>query len=219
MLSRILTTKLSDRAKKFGVRTNAIWYAMKEMKLTRKKKELRYRERNKQERIEYYRKLRELIKECGSESIVFIDESGFEENVECIYGWSKRGKKVYGEKQGKRGKRENLVAGRRKNKKDFIAPMIFTGSLDADGFEDWLNLYLIPSLTRRSILIMDNAPIHRKSRIRELAEAAGHEVLFLPKYSPDLNDIEPDFGGIKRARMYAKPGTSLDEIIRDYCIA
>ena len=111
------------------------------------------------------------------------------------------------------------MAGRRKNKKDFIAPMIFTGSLDADGFEDWLNLYLIPSLTRRSILIMDNAPIHRKSRIRELAEAAGHEVLFLPKYSPDLNDIEPDFGGIKRARMYAKPGTSLDEIIRDYCIA
>jgi putative transposase len=32
--------KLLDRAKKFGVRTNAIWYAMKEMKMTRKKKYL-----------------------------------------------------------------------------------------------------------------------------------------------------------------------------------
>jgi putative transposase len=30
--------KLSDRAKKFGVRTNAVWYAIKEMKITRKKK-------------------------------------------------------------------------------------------------------------------------------------------------------------------------------------
>ena len=30
--------KLSDRAKSFGVRTNAIWYAMKEMKITRKKR-------------------------------------------------------------------------------------------------------------------------------------------------------------------------------------
>jgi len=28
--------KLSDRAKNFGVRTNAVWYAIKEMKITRK---------------------------------------------------------------------------------------------------------------------------------------------------------------------------------------
>lgn len=184
-----------------------------------KKKQLRYRERNKEERIEYYRKLRELIKEHGSESLVFIDESGFEETVECVYAWSKRGKKVYGEKQGKRGKRENLVAARRKKKKEFITPMIFTGSLDAGGFEGWLSLYLIPNLTMVSVLIMDNAPIHRKTRIRELVEAAGHKVLFLPKYSPDLNDIEHDFAGIKRARMYASPGTSIDEVIRDYCTA
>jgi putative transposase len=30
--------KLADRAKMFGVRTNAIWYAIKEMKITRKKR-------------------------------------------------------------------------------------------------------------------------------------------------------------------------------------
>jgi putative transposase len=30
--------KLSDRAKKFGVRTNAVWYAIEKMKITRKKK-------------------------------------------------------------------------------------------------------------------------------------------------------------------------------------
>ena len=37
----------------------------------------------------------------------------------------KKGKKVYGEQEGKRGKRENLVAGRRKKEKDLIAPIIF----------------------------------------------------------------------------------------------
>jgi hypothetical protein len=37
-------------------------------------------------------------------------------------------KKIYGDKQGKRGKRENLVAGRRKKEKDFIAPMILIGN-------------------------------------------------------------------------------------------
>jgi putative transposase len=160
-----------------------------------------------------------LIRLYGSKSLVFIDESGFEESISCLYAWSEKGKKVFGERTGKRGKKENLVAGRRKGKKDFLAPMLFPGSLNAESFEAWLSLFLIPSLMIPSVLIMDNAPIHRKNKIRELVEAAGHKVLFLPKYSPDLNDIEHDFSALKRARMYAKPGTSLDQIIQDYCAA
>lgn len=160
-----------------------------------------------------------MVKKYGSESLVYIDESGFEEIQTSIYAWSKKGKKVYGEKQGKRSKRENLVAGRRKKLQDFIAPMLFTGSLDAGGLETWLSLFLIPALTIPSVLIMDNAPIHRKSVIRQMAEEAGHEVLFLPKYSPDFNDIEHDFSALKRARMYAKSGISLDQVIQHYCIA
>ena len=93
-----------------------------------------------------------LIKIYGSKSLVFIDESGFEEFEGSVYAWAKRGKKVYGERTGKRGKRENLVAARRKGKKDLIAPMIFMGSLNAEGFEGWLSLYLLPDLTSPSIL-------------------------------------------------------------------
>jgi putative transposase len=48
-------------------------------------------------------------------------------------------------------------------------------------------------------------------------EAAGHIVLFLPTYSPDLNDIEHDFSALKKLRMYAPPGTTIDEVIRNYC--
>ena len=135
----------------------------------------------------------------------------------CVCAWAKRGKKVYGERPGKRGKRENLVAERRKGKKDLIAPMLFMGSLNAEGFEGWLSLYLLPDLTSPYILIMDHAPIHLKTVIRLLVEEAGHQIIFLPKYSPDLNDIEHDFSALKRAKMYASPGTSLDEIIRAYC--
>ena len=39
-------SKLLDRAKKFGVNPTAIFYALKRMKITRTKKQLRYRERN-----------------------------------------------------------------------------------------------------------------------------------------------------------------------------
>ena len=60
-------------------------------------------------------------------SILILNDykSGFEDNQDCIYAWSKKGEKVYGEQEEKRGKRENLVAGRRKKEKDLIAPIIF----------------------------------------------------------------------------------------------
>ena len=85
----------------------------------------------------------------------------------------KKGKKVYGEQEGKRGKRENLVAGRKKKEKHLMAPIIFKGSLNAMGFEQWLNQHLLPSLKIPSVLIMDNSPIHRKNVIRELVGSRG----------------------------------------------
>ena len=92
-----------DRAEKFGVNQAAIFYALKRINFPWKKKQLRYRERNREERIKYYHKLRNFIKNIGSKSLVFMDESGFEDNQDCIYAWSKKGKKVYGEQEGKRG--------------------------------------------------------------------------------------------------------------------
>ena len=68
-----------------------------------------------------------------------------------------------------------------------------------------------------SVLIIDNSRIYRKNVIRELVEAGGHQLLFLPKYFPDLNDIEHDFSALKRARTYSPINTSLDNIIRNCC--
>jgi len=174
-------------------------------------------ERNREARIKYYQDLRELIKRSGSESLVFIDEAGFETSPICIHAFAKKKKKVFGDRPGKRSQRLNLIAARRKGQKDLLSPMLMAGSFTDQTVEHWLSIYLLPTLTRTSILIMDNAPIHRKSAIREIVDSAGHQILFLPKYSPDLNDIEHDFSALKRARMYAPPGTSIDEIIRNYC--
>ena len=82
-----------------------------------------------------------------------MDESGFEDNWDCVYAWSKKRKKVYGEQEGKRGKRENLIAGRRKKSKDSIALIIFKVTLNAVGFEQQLAQHLLPSLKIPSVLL------------------------------------------------------------------
>ena len=71
-----------------------------------------------------------------------------EDNQDCIYAWSKKGKKVYGEPEGKRGKRENLVAIIRKKEKNLIAPIMFKVSLNFVGFEQWYNQHLLQSLKK-----------------------------------------------------------------------
>ena len=140
-------------------------------------------------------------------------------NLQIVLMCGQKERKKFVEIGKERGvKRENLVPGRRKGKKDLIGTMIFTGSLNAEGFEGWLSIYLLPSLTITSVLIMDNAPIHRKTVIKQIVKSVGHQVIFLPKYSPDLNDIEHDFSALKRSRMYTPSSAPLDEIIRDYCV-
>ena len=52
---------MSDRAKKFGVNQPAIFYALKRMNFPWKKKQLRYRERNREERIQYYQLSLEIL--------------------------------------------------------------------------------------------------------------------------------------------------------------
>ncbi len=64
---------------------------------------------------------------------------------------------------------------------------------------------------------VDNAPIHPQGAIQEAVKTAGHEVLFLPNYSPDLHVIEHDFSALKRARMDAGSNSSIDEVIRNHC--
>ena len=63
----------------------------------------------------------------------------------------------------------------------------------------------------------DNSPIHTKNVIRALIEEWVHQLLFLPKYSPDLNNIEHDFSALKIAIIYSPINTLIDEIIRNYC--
>ena len=65
-------------------------------------------------------------------------------------------------------------------------------------FEAWFQQCLLPALTQKSVIILDNARFHRLGVLREMAEKWGHKVLPLAPYSPELNPIEKVWANIKR---------------------
>ena len=56
---------------------------------------------------------------------------------------------------------------------------------------------LIPTLRPGDIVVMDNLGSHKSKAVRRAIRAAGARLLFLPKYSPDLNPIEQLFAKLK----------------------
>jgi transposase len=130
--------------------------------------------------------------------LYYVDESGFDEYYSREYGYAPRGEKVIGKVSGRCFARTSVVAA--KNGRETVAPFAFGGSMDGGLFEGWLEHIFVPELKNpsRSILVLDNAPFHRKSAISEIADEYGFRVIFLPPYSPDLNPIEKLWANIKR---------------------
>ena len=67
-----------------------------------------------------------------------------------------------------------------------------------------------------SVLVLDNASIHKGGNIERLARRAGCRVLYLPPYSPDMNPIELIWSFVKRQVRREGPR---DEASRRVCVA
>ncbi len=75
---------------------------------------------------------------------------------------------------------------------------VVDGAVNGDIFEAFVEQVLVPDLRPGDVVIMDNLSSHKRRRIRDLIEAAGAHLVFLPAYSPDLNPIELVFAKIKQ---------------------
>ena len=69
--------------------------------------------------------------------------------------------------------------------------------MNATAFMAYLEGCLVPTLKRGDTVMMDSLPVHKVAGVRELIEAAGAMLRYLPKYSPDLNPIEQAFSKLK----------------------
>lgn len=75
--------------------------------------------------------------------------------------------------------------------------MTIDGAMTGAAFLAYVEQLLVPTLTPGDVVVLDNLPAHKPAAIREVIEAAGAAVLFLPPCSPDFNPIELAFAKIK----------------------
>lgn len=128
------------------------------------------------------------IKTISKEDLVFMDESGIEDNACLEYGYSLRGKRYYDKKIYQHKIRVSMIAGFCNGK--IIAPVVFEGTCNTLIFNTYVEDFLIKELKPGQVVVMDNINFHKNSKVKELIESVGCSILFLPTYSPDLNPIE-----------------------------
>jgi transposase len=136
-----------------------------------------------------------LVSRFDVRRLVFVDESGTHISMDRLRSRAPKGVRAYGRVPNNRGNNLTLIASMSLH--GMGESMCFEGATDAAAFEVYVEHFLAPSLTEGQVVVMDNLGAHRPKRIRELIEARGAELVFVPSYSPDLNPIEQAFSKIK----------------------
>ena len=127
--------------------------------------------------------------------LVFIDETGTSTNMARLRGRAKRGRRVIGRVPWGHWKILTFVAGLRQD--GITAPFVIDRAMTRAIFTEYLRQCLVPTLAPGDIVVMDNLPAHKGGAVRQIIEAAGAELRYLPAYSPDLNPIEQAIAKLK----------------------
>jgi len=127
--------------------------------------------------------------------LVFIDETGTSTAMARLRGRAKRGRRVIGRVPWGHGKTMTFVAGLRQGA--ITAPFVIDCAMPRAIFLEYLRQCLVPTLAPGDIVVMDNLPAHKGAAVRQVIEAAGAELRYLPPSSPDLNPIEQGFSKLK----------------------
>ena len=157
--------------------------------------------------------------------LVFIDETWVKTNMAPLRGWAPRGARLPGAAPFGHWNTSTFIAALRCDRID--APWVFDGPVNGEVFRTYVEKVLVPTLSPRDVVVMDNLGSHKSVAVRRAIRKAGAHLLFLPPYSPDLNPIEQAFAKLKhwlrdaRARsrntLWRAVGTILDRITPNEC--
>jgi transposase len=127
--------------------------------------------------------------------LVFIDETWTKTNMAPLRGWALRGARLKAKVPYGHWNTMTFLAALRRDRID--APWLIDGPINGERFKLYVEQVLVPTLQPGDIVIMDNLGSHKGKAVRKAIRSAGAKLLFLPKYSPDLNPIEQVFSKLK----------------------
>ena len=141
--------------------------------------------------------------------LVFLDETSTPTTLTPRYARAPRGERAVGHVPRGRWHSITLVATLTPTR---MGPsLVLDGALDRDAFDAYVERILVPDLRAGQTVVLDNLSVHKSARARELIEAAGCQLRFLPTYSPDLNPIEQAFAKLK-GRLRRAEARSFDAV-------
>ncbi|WP_426578513.1 IS630 family transposase [Xenorhabdus stockiae] len=146
--------------------------------------------------------------EQAMKPIVYLDESGFSQSMPRTHGYSAKGLRCFGTHDWQAKDRINVIGAILK--KTFVTLSLFSGNINADVFHAWMTQDLLPKLPSGAVIVMDNAPFHKRHDTIKAIADHGCLLEWLPPYSPDLNPIETKWAEVKAIRRRER--CSIDEL-------
>jgi len=162
---------------------------------------MRAAERNNYKRGWFRRRARRL----SQRRFIFVDESAVNTAMTRRYGRAPRGERAYDSAPRNYGTHTSVIGAM--GLRGLVATLTVEGAVDTEVFNAYAERVLGPRLRKGDVVVLDNLTAHRASRIEEVAEARGAQVLWLPPYSPDYSPIEQCWSKIKAYLRGAKART------------
>jgi transposase len=197
----------------------AVWRTLRQLKITRKKKDLHHDERDRPDSQRQRAVFVEEVAELDPEHLVFVDESGATTAMTRTHGWAPAGERVPGAVPGD-WESVTVLSGMRLA--GVVAPLVFEGATDTAVFETWVTEVLVPELEPGDVVVWDNLSPHKSAVAKRAVESAGATVKPLPPHSPDLTPIEPMWSKVKTVlrtlaertvpRLFQAIGTALQKV-------
>ena len=153
---------------------------------------------------------------AGDIRLLFGDEFEALTLPYLAHAWAKRGADLRVEAPGQARRRALLGALDAATGHLIVATSASKRSADFIGLLERLDRELAPpagALVKPTVLVLDNGPIHTsRATAKALAARPWLTIEWLPKYAPELNDIERSWRDLKRHHLAHQTFTSVDHL-------
>jgi hypothetical protein len=114
--------------------------------------------------------------------LVFIDETWTKTNMTRLYGWAQRGRRLVAKVPHGHWKTATFLAALRNDRIE--APCLFDGPINGERFLAYVEQFLVPTLKRNDIVVLDNLGSHKGKAVRQAIKAAGARLRSFPNTPP-----------------------------------